>query len=297
MPKVKANDIELEYETFGREGHPAIVLIMGLSMQMTSWPDEFCQGLADQGFYVVRFDNRDIGLSEKMHNQTAPGPIKITLRRLLRMQTQVPYTLYDMAKDTEGLMDALSIDQAHVVGVSMGGMIGQTLAATQPNRVLSLTSIMSSTGSLLWTRPKPKVLRHMLLKRPKSSSEEDYLAYALDLWALLESPAYPVPQEKLRERILNSYRRSYYPQGFLRQIAAISATGNRSGLLKKIQSPTLVIHGTDDNMIPIRGGKQTARLIPGARFHAIQGMGHNLPPGLLPQLTDLIVNHAHQAKG
>lgn len=295
MPKVMANQIELEYETFGDPGNPALLLIMGLSMQMTAWPDDFCQGLADEGFYVTRFDNRDIGLSQKLHNQKAPSPVTITLRRMLRLRTRVPYTLHDMAKDAVGLMDALSLPKAHVVGASMGGMIGQNLAAQYPERVSSLTSIMSSTGSLLWTRPHPKVLRQILLARPKSASEEDYISYALNLWALLQSPAYPIAEEALKERILRSYRRSYYPQGFLRQIAAITATGNRSKLLKTIKAPTLVIHGTADKMIPIQGGKDTAKKIPNAKFHPIQGMGHNLPPGLLPKLTDLIVGHARQA--
>lgn len=297
MPTVTANHIQIAYETFGNPEHPALLLIMGLSMQMIAWPEELCRSLADQGLYVIRFDNRDVGLSEKMEGQKSPHLGRVALRRWLGRSTSVPYTLEDMARDAVGLLDALSIAQAHIVGASMGGMIGQILAARYPTRVWSLTSIMSTSGKRRWSTPQFPILRHLFFHRPKSRAEEDYLPYALQLWRLLQSPAYPMSEEQVKDNILRAYRRCYYPQGLFRHLAAILANGDRTPLLRQIRVPTLVIHGTADRMVPLGGGKDTARQIAGARLHIVEGMGHNLPPGLLPDLSRWIGQHVRQGKG
>lgn len=296
MPSIKTNRITLEYETFGASKDPALLLIMGLSMQMIAWPEELCQQLADHGFYVIRFDNRDVGLSEKMDGQKAPGPLRILASRALGRKAKVPYTLEDMALDAVSLLDSLEIPSAHVVGASMGGMIAQLVAAHHKGRVRSLTSIMSTSGKMKYSIPKTSVVRQMLLNRPKTSNEEDILSYARKLWGLIGSPGYPMPDNLLRERVLRAYHRSHYPQGFLRHIAAILANGDRTPWLSQITAPTLVIHGDSDIMVRPAGGKDTAANIPGARMEMIRGMGHNLPPGLCPLLADLIGEHAKQAE-
>ena len=296
MPSIKANHITLEYETFGRKEDPTILLIMGLSMQMIAWPEALCESLAAQGFQVIRFDNRDVGLSEKFHGAKAPSPLKILLHRALKSRAKVPYTLHDMASDSVGLLDALEIQSAHVVGASMGGMIAQLLAAQHSQRITSLTSIMSTSGKLRYSIPQVRVLRQMLLNRPKTSQEKDIVQYARKLWAMIGSPDYPMPDELLRERVLRAYRRCHYPQGFLRHIAAIVENGDRSHWLQQIKAPTLVIHGSSDPMVHLGGGRDTAAKIPGARFELIQGMGHNLPPGLVPHLSTLIGQHAKDAE-
>lgn len=291
---LQANGLELAYDEFGDSKNPAIVLIMGLGTQMIAWPESFCEDLAAQGFRVVRFDNRDIGLSEKLEEKGRPNLIRVALKQRFGLVNKVPYRLVDMAADTIGVMDALDIDAAHLVGISMGGMIAQTVAGHFPKRTLSLTSIMSSSGHRSLPSASLKVTRQVF-KKPGDESEADYLVRALKTWKLIGSPHYPVDEEVLKERMLTSYRRSYYPAGAARQATAIVASGDRVKLLKSIQSPTLVIHGKADQLVPVACGIHTAEQVPQSTLELFEGMGHNLPEALLPRFAELISTHAHTA--
>ena len=282
-----ANGLRLCYEEFGDKQNPSIVLIMGLGTQMVSWPDAFCDMLADLGFHVVRFDNRDIGLSEKIAVSQPVNLIRQALRQRLGLAIRAPYTLSDMAIDTIALLDALNIDKAHWVGASMGGMISQVLAAEHPSRTLTLTSIMSTTGKRNLPQAPLKVLKQMLT-RPSVDDETAYLKHAIKTWRLIGSPAYPPSDEDLKERILRSARRSYYPAGYRNQAAAIMASGDRRGLIRRIKCPTLIIHGKADILVPVEGGIDTARNIKHANLQLIEGMGHDLPKELLPRFTQMI---------
>lgn len=285
-----AHGITLEYETMGDPSHPAIVLIMGLGGQLTLWPDDFCQMLVEHNYYVIRFDNRDIGLSTKMENQRVPHPIQLLAKVRLGFDAQVPYTLHDMAKDTVGLLDALQLDAVHLFGVSMGGMIAQIMAANYPKRVRSLMMMMSSSGHPKLPLPTWEVF-YRLVKRPKSKKKNVIIEHSLKTWKLIGSPAYPSNEFELRQRIERNYERSYSPAGYKRQLAAIIATPNRWKLLSKINTPTLVIHGTEDPMSPIEHGRELASRIEKSVFVEIQGMGHNLPTQLLPRYAGLIHQH------
>lgn len=291
--QVQAGDLTLVCQQFGETDKPALVLVMGLGMQMISWPDDFCRQLADQGFRVIRFDNRDSGLSQKMSGQRAPGLLKLTLATRLGFRLKVPYQLRDMAADTAALLDALEIEAAHLVGASMGGMIAQLVAAHYPRRVLSLTSIMSTSGNPRLPGPKGKILRTLMM--PAAPNEAAFLETATRTWRLIGSPAFQPTDEELQARLLYSYRRSYYPAGTARQLAAISASGSRVEDLKTIRVPTLVIHGAEDPLVPVQGGIDTAKHIPGARLEIIEGMGHDLPQPLLSRFATLIGEHAGRA--
>ena len=285
-----ANGLKLAYEEFGNQAHPPIILVMGLGSQLVHWPLEFCKNLAAQGYRVIRFDNRDIGLSEKIDTQEEPSIPSIMLRKALRLPVSVPYDLHDMALDSIGVLDALEIDAAHWVGVSMGGMISQIVAAQHPARCLSLTSIMSTTGNPKLPQASLKI-RAQLLKRPPANSDQAYLDHMMTTRKMIASPGFPISDDELKQRIEMSYKRSFYPRGYRNQVAAIMATGDRRKLLKKIITPTLVIHGHDDPLVPVEGGIDTARHIKHANLHLIKGMGHDLPPGLCELLVEQV--HAH----
>jgi pimeloyl-ACP methyl ester carboxylesterase len=291
---IEANGIRLAYDEFGDPSHPAMVLIMGLGTQMIAWPEAFCQGLAARGYRVIRFDNRDIGLSQKMQGQRAPGVLKLLSYSKLNLPLRVPYTLQDMAQDAVGLLDALEIEHAHIVGASMGGMIAQLVAGHHPQRVLSLTSVMSTSGHRSLPGPDIKVAKQMLL-RPRTGSQQELIDYTLRTMRLIGSPAYQPTEEELLAKLQASYQRSYYPAGYIRQMAAIQASGDRVAVLKKIVAPTLVVHGRKDLLVPLAGGIDTARHIRGARLEVINGMGHDLPAPLLPHFVQLIGNHADEA--
>jgi pimeloyl-ACP methyl ester carboxylesterase len=291
---VKANGIELAYDEFGEAGRPVILLIMGLGTQMIAWPEAFCSDLAAHGFRVIRFDNRDIGLSQKMEGAKVPGILKIAAYSRLRLPVKVPYLLHDMAADAVGLLDALDVSSAHIVGASMGGMIAQLIAGHFPFRVLSLTSIMSTSGCRSLPGADRKVALHMV-RRPAKADAEALQEYAMRTWRLIGSPAYQPSDEVLREKLSLSYQRSHYPPGHSRQMAAILASGDRVSLLKKIIAPTLVIHGKEDPLVPVSGGIDTARHVPGAKLELIEGMGHDLPQPLLPHFAELIGTHAKAA--
>lgn len=288
-----ANDMRLAYDEFGSPEHPAIVLIMGLGTQMIAWPTSFCESLANQGFRIIRFDNRDIGLSEKVEVKRPVSLPKIILKKKLGLSISVPYTLHDMALDTIGVLDALGIQAAHFVGASMGGMIAQLIAAEYPSRSLSLTSIMSSSGNPSVKGPSLKIIR-LLMKSPSQASEEKYLADSLAKWAVIGSPDYPASKEDLSERILTNLRRSYYPKGYVHQLAAIIENGDRRAILRKIRVPTLIIHGQADVLIPVEGGIDTANNIKNSSLKLIQGMGHDLPRELLPRIVRYICRHIEE---
>lgn len=283
---VKVGDIEIVYDTFGDPSAPPLLLIMGLGSQMILWENAFCKAIASQGYWVIRFDNRDVGLSTKLDDAGIPN-----LFALLQGETvEVPYKLSDMASDAVGLLDALNVDSAHVVGASMGGMIAQTMAINYPDRIRTLTSIMSSTGNSDLPQPKPEVASILITTPP--SDRDEYIEYELKLWRMLNGPKFPPDENYVRERSAIAYDRSYYPQGTGRQFAAILASGSRKEALKKLKTPTLVIHGDADPLVPIEGGRDTAEAIPGADLLIIEGMGHGIPVQVAPRIIEAIVRHA-----
>jgi pimeloyl-ACP methyl ester carboxylesterase len=282
-------DIEICFETFGDPADPALLLVMGLGTQMLGWHEDFCNDLAGRGLHVIRYDNRDIGRSTILTG--APVP---TLGQILRRDSRAAsYTLAEMAADGVGLLDHLGIERAHLVGVSMGGMIAQTIAARRPERVLSLTSIMSSTGNRWRGQPALKTYRQFL--RPVSTDRATYIAQTAALFDIIGSPGFEREDDALRELLGAMYDRGHDPGSVTRQLAAILASGNRTAELRRITAPTLVIHGTADKLVAPSGGRATARAIPGARLLMIQGMGHDLPRGAWPQLIGAIVENTGRA--
>jgi len=295
MPAVDANGVHIDYESMGDERAPAIVLIMGLGMQSIAWPDAFCAALVREGFRVVRFDNRDSGLSSRMAGGGTAHLMMALAAKWLRLPVRAPYSLDDMAADTVGLMDALGIARAHVVGASMGGMIAQLVAIRHPARVASLTSIMSNTGNARLSKPSAAARRALLRPTPSPADVDAVVEHLVSLFGVIGSPGYPADQEELRGRIERGVRRAYDPAGTVRQLLAIVAAPDRSPQLKRIAVPTLVIHGADDPLVPPEAGRATARSIPGARLMLIDGMGHDLPPALWPALVDAIAAHCRAA--
>ena len=291
MPKTTANGIEIHYEEHGKTEDPAMLLIMGFGAQLTLWPDELVDELVGHGFRVIRYDNRDIGLSQKFDGVKAPGLVKMTLMSKIGLTPRVPYTLADMAADGIGLLDALGIDRAHIVGASMGGMIAQHVAAKYPDRCLSFTQVFSTTGNPKLPPAKKEALQ-ALVTRPKSDAEEELVSHGIMLARTIGSPGYPSPEERLRERTLTSVRRSFYPEGPTRHLSAIVADGDRSSMLGDISVPTLVLHGEDDPLVPCEGGKHTAECIPNAKLKTIPGWGHDLPLELVDELAGEIASHA-----
>ncbi len=277
MPHAAIRGIDLEYETFG-EGAP-LLLIMGLGAQMILWPDDFVASLVRRGFRVVRFDNRDTGLSSKI--SARPGdPRKLIARRVLGLSVPAPYTLRDMADDAIGLLDHLGIERAHVVGASMGGMIAQTMAIHHPERVQSLVSIMSSTGSRRHLLSKPRALRALLRERPRRRQEA--VENAVAFFRACGGTTHAFDEEWVRDTAGRAFDRSFNPAGFVRQLAAILASGSRREALRAVRVPTTVIHGTDDPLILPHGGAATAAAIRGASFVPVRGMGHDMPSSTWP---------------
>lgn len=285
----------IEFEVMGNPAHPAIVLIMGLGMQLTNWPDAFCQRLVDGGYQVVRLDNRDSGLSARAPGGKYPGVLRTAAATLLGLRVRTPYTLHDMASDVVAVMDSLHLERAHVVGASMGGMIAQVLAAHYPRRVRSLTSIMSSSGNPRLPWPSRRA-REVLLGRPANpANTESVVDHLVHVFGVIGSPAYAEPKEALRQRIRAGVQRAYVPAGTARQLLAVIASGDRRKLLRSITTPTLVIHGRDDVLVPLAAGQDTAAHVPGARLLVIDGMGHDLPVALLPQLAGAVLAHCSLA--
>ncbi len=292
--RVKANGIAIEVEDTGADGsqaqRPVVLLVMGLGMQLVAWPASFVQALVEQGFRVVRFDNRDIGLSQHFDELGVPNILWESFKHRVGLQVRAPYGVHDMAVDAVGVLDALGIAQAHVVGVSMGGMVAQRMALAAPGRVLSLASIMSSSGARHLPGPRPHVLRAMF-SRPRGRGEQAVVDHYVKLFRAIGSPGYPLDEAALRERILIATRRSFHPAGTLRQMTAIAADDRRADELPRITARTLVLHGKDDPLVPLACGQDTARRIPGAGFIGIEGMGHDLPPGVVERLLEPLVPH------
>jgi len=292
MPQLQVNGLQIEYDTFGEANADPILLIMGLGTQMTAWPVDFCNALVAHGHYVIRFDNRDIGLSTKFDGVKAPSRLRYVMHHFLNTPLRAPYSLEDMASDAAGVLEALDIDAAHVVGAAMGGMIAQLVTVRYPQRVKSLTSIMSSSGDPGLPRARPDVVQHVFRNRPSAGDADAMFAHLITSAQLISSPGYPRSDEEWRELIGASLQRSFYPPGFIRQMAAIVADGSRVERLRKINTPTLVIHGREDPLVPVEGGIDTARHIRDSRLEIIDGMGHDIPPPLVEKITGLIADHA-----
>jgi proline iminopeptidase len=289
LPTVQANGIKLAYDMRGHPKGEPILLIAGLGLQLISWPEGFFKGLIDRRFRVIRFDNRDSGLSTKMDHFGKPN-LHLEFS-LFHMPLFSGYTLYDMAKDAVGLLDALDIERAHIVGASMGGMIAQIIAARYPHRVMSLTSIMSTSGRP--GLPGPTIAAHnALFSQPDDPHDvNSVIDYFVRMYRLIGSPAYPIPEEELRKRVADSVRRNVCVRGTVRQLMAVASSGDQVAQLRTIRVPTLVIHGTDDPLVPIACGRDVARLIAGAMLYEIEGMGHDFPPQLDAMLSGLIADH------
>jgi len=297
MPYVERNRVTIAYESFGPIDGEVILLIAGLGTQMLRWSPEFCAGLTVQGFRVIRFDNRDAGLSTHLRDQPAPDFAALSAAAASGRPFAVPYTLDDMAGDTVGLLDALGIEQAHLVGRSMGGMIAQIVASTYPHRTLSLAAIMSSTGNPELPKAAPEVMAMLMRPAPAPSVDlEGYLAHSLAFARRIAGPGYPFGETAHRALIISELERSYDPASTSRQIAAIAATGDLRPRLSQITAPTLVVHGADDPLVPKAAGEDIATSIAGARLMIIDGMGHNLPASLYNRVARAIVENAGSAR-
>ncbi|MGD8833022.1 MAG: alpha/beta fold hydrolase [Pseudomonadales bacterium] len=278
MASIRANGITLEYDTFGSPTGRPLLLVMGLGAQMIHWRDEFCGQLAEKDHFVIRFDNRDSGLSEKFGHLGIPDMGQMAARLLAGEPAEAPYTLDDMASDAFGLLDALGVEAAHICGASMGGMIVQAMALAAPERVRSLTSIMSSTGNPALPPSTDEAMAAML--SPAATSREEAIERSLRVSQVIGSPGYPVPEDVARARAAESYDRSFYPEGVARQMAAIAAHGNRRPALETLEVPALVIHGADDPLVRVEGGHDTHQALRGSTLRIFEGMGHDLPEAL-----------------
>jgi pimeloyl-ACP methyl ester carboxylesterase len=292
-PELKAplgGDLEICYQTFGDPGDDPLLLVMGLGGPMTWWDEDFCRLLASRGFFVIRYDNRDTGRSTKCEGRVTRRDVVRTFTGLSR---KAPYSLSDMAGDAIGLLDHLGIDQAHVAGVSMGGMIVQTLAVEHQSRLRSMVSIMSTTGrrSVGWQDPRlfPTLLG------PRLADRESYIEGSAKMWKMIGSPAFPTTVESQREKAATTFDRGLNPSGVLRQMAAILTQPNRTMALRGVTIPTAVVHGTADRMVHVTGGRATAAAIPGAELVTIKGMGHDVPEQLFGTLADIFRRTADRA--
>ena len=286
----RVNGVEIAHDTFGYQSNAPLLLIMGLGVQMIVWDEKFCEQLAARGYWVIRFDNRDSGLSTSFVESGVPNIAALVKAQSHGEVLDVPYTLDDMANDAMGLLDSLGIESAHVVGLSMGGMIGQIMALRFPARIRSLTSVMSTTGNSKLPPPNPEVLS--VLVAPIPSERSAYVESWLNLWRVLSGPQMPVEEHLARKWAELSHERGLNPTGFLRQMAAIMASGSRQDALKAVTVPTLVLHGDVDPLVSQECGIDTANSIPGAKLRIIQGMGHSLPEALWSQVIDAIAGHA-----
>ena len=295
MPNIRANNIDIYYEENGPADAPVILLVMGLGAQMIAWPDEFIDGLVAKGHRVIHYDNRDVGLSQRMDGAKTPNLAWTMLKARFGLPVRVPYTLTDMAADGIGLLDALGIDKAHVAGASMGGMIVQLMAANHRERLLSMTSIMSSSGKPGLPGARADIQKNFMVKRPADASRDDAVAFGTELVRSFSYPDPARPENAHAEMTAKAFDRGYYPVGTRRQLLAIIADGSRVERLKKITTPTLVVHGGADPLVPKEGSEDIARHIPGARLEIIDEMAHDLPPSQVGRMVDLIAGHAKQA--
>jgi pimeloyl-ACP methyl ester carboxylesterase len=283
------NGVEIAYETFGDPADDTLLLIMGLGVQMLGWDEQLCGALAGRGYQVVRFDNRDVGHSTKVEG----GPRPDVMAALAGDMSSASYTLEDMADDCVGLLDELGVKAAHLVGASQGGMIAQTVAIRHPERVLSLVSIMSTTGDRAVGQPHPEAIPALLTRPP--ADKTGFVDFVVGAWKVIGSPGFGADEDALRARAAASYDRGIYPDGTARQLLAIGASGDRTEALRQLDVPTTVIHGTEDVLVDVSGGRATAAAIPGARLELIEGMGHDLPAQLWPRFVELITENAELA--
>lgn len=286
MAQIIANKLTLEYETFGERDSRPLLLVMGLGAQMIHWRDEFCQLLAEREHFVIRFDNRDTGLSEKFGHLGVPDMGEIAAHLMAGEPADAPYSLDDMADDAFGLLDVLDIEAAHICGASMGGMIVQAMALNAPERVKSLTSIMSSTGNPELPGSTDEAMAAML--SPPAGNREEAIERSLRVSGVIGSPGYPAPEAEARKRAAQGYDRSFYPEGVARQMAAIVAHGNRKPGLSALALPALVIHGEADPLVPVDGGRDTHESLSNSRLMVLEGMGHDLPEPLWPEIVAAI---------
>ncbi|WP_291785118.1 alpha/beta hydrolase [Luteibacter sp.] len=294
---METNGIAVDYDSFGDSHDEAILLVSGLGAQRIRWTDAFCTALATHGFRVIRFDNRDTGLSTHLSDHPVPDFAALAAAAAAGKRLEVPYTLHDMAADAIGLLDALSIDKVHVVGRSMGGMIAQLMASTYPERVLSLTSIMSSTGNPALPQAAPDVMALLMKPAPRPADDEaGFLAHSVAFAKRIAGSAHPFDEDAHRGIVREEVRRAHDPAGFARQIAAIAATGDLRVRNATIRAPTLVIHGEDDALIPPACGEDTAASIEGAHLKRVAGMGHDLPASLHADVIDAIVRLARRGR-
>jgi pimeloyl-ACP methyl ester carboxylesterase len=293
MPTLTANGIRLAFDTTGDPKGVALLLIHDVGMQFTAWPDEYVDGLADLGFYVIRFDNRDCGLSSKFEHAGTPSLKLAWLKSRVGWPLAVPYTLDDMAEDALGVLSALGVARAHVVGMSMGAMIGQLLAARHPSRVHSLTMIMASSGRRGLPKPSGALRKLLLRALVKPDDFDSAVEQTVAVLKAVGSPSYPTPEKVLRRRVARMLRRNCCPGGTARQCLAVAASSDRAGLISTISAPTLVIHGAADPVLPLACAIDAAQLIPGARLEVLEGMGHDLPLQLAERILALIDEHAH----
>jgi pimeloyl-ACP methyl ester carboxylesterase len=292
MPRATVGQIELEYDTFGEREGPALLLVMGLGAQMLSWDEDFCEALASRGFFVIRFDNRDVGLSTKV-DAPAIDIVAVVVASMSGAKVEAPYLLGDMASDAWGLLDTLSIERAHIVGASLGGMIVQTMAIQHPERVLSLTSIMSNTGDFEYGAPKPEVALVLLDNGP--ADREAYIEHSVEVSRLIGSPEH-FDEDRVRRRHGRTFDRCYYPRGIGHQLLAVLASGSRDDQLRTLDIPSLVLHGTEDPLITPSGGEHTAECLPGSELVMLEGMGHDLPVHYWPRVIDRICAVAARAQ-
>jgi pimeloyl-ACP methyl ester carboxylesterase len=285
----RANDIELAYQEMGDPDGEPLILVMGLATQMIAWSEEFCSLLADRGFRVVRFDNRDIGRSTKFDSAGVPSRLDLFAGR----RATAPYLLRDMARDTIGLMNHLGLDSAHVAGASMGGMIAQMMAIEFPERTRSMVSIMSTTGNRWVGTPSYKTFGVLLGTPPHE--REAIVRRGIKTFKVIGSPGFPFEEERIREIAGRSFDRGYSPAGVLRQLHAITASGDRTKALHSVHVPTTVVHGSRDPLVKPSGGRATARAVPGARLRMIEGMGHDLPVAVYPEMVEAIASNAARA--
>jgi pimeloyl-ACP methyl ester carboxylesterase len=294
MPKASANNILIEYDTFGNPSSPSILLIIGLGGQSIYWDEAFCRRLTEKGLHVIRFDNRDAGLSTKFDAAGVPDVMDVIGKVVSGRKVTPPYTIEDMAADAVGLLDALNIEKAHICGMSMGGMIAQALAIRHPQRTLSLTSIYSTTGNPRLPQPKPEVMR--LLLTPPPQEREPFIQFNLTLFRALTGPRFGLDEEWVRNLMGRAYDRAYYPQGTIRQLVSVLTQANRQPALKALKVPTLVIHGDADPLVPVEAGKETAAAVPEAELKLVKGMGHDLPHGeAWAQIARDIIVHTKKA--
>jgi pimeloyl-ACP methyl ester carboxylesterase len=297
MPQIDANGIKLEYEVSGDHNAPPVLLIMGLGAQLTRWPEPFYRTISDAGYRVIRYDHRDAGLSTRFDQTGAPRLVGAAVRAALGMPIDAPYTLGDLTADAVGLLDALGLERAHIVGASMGGMVGQLLAAHHGARARTLVSIMSTSGSRRLPQPNWR-LRLALIRRPNTRGDrERVIESTVAVLKQISSPGFPPDDALLREQVARDVDRGYHPRGVGRQLLAILASGSRTSILGQITAPTLILHGADDPLIPVAAARDLQQRIPNSRMEILAGMGHDLPRALIPTLTSRIIEHLRRADG